>query len=178
MDDRYRREHTVLGRKRAVSVRLHVADLRKIKKISERLGVRDSDVIRYAVKSLLVKLSPIADPSVRGRSLVPVFLEMGRDLTHGFDIDAAQLHEILNEGASPEESVGIDDLHMITMAGEPAAIRAPAGGSDGSANGLGDGDTAGAAIERRTNHVKRYLYEKYVYRSVAAATGPVVRSDD
>ena len=108
----------VLGRKKAVSLRLHVADLKKIKKISERLGVRDSDVIRYAVKCLLVKLSPISDPAVRGRHLVPVFLEMGRDLTHGFDIDAARLHEILNEGASPEECVGID----LTEAGQWAVV--------------------------------------------------------
>ena len=176
---------SVLGRKKAVSLRLHVADLKKVKKISERLGVRDSDVIRYAVKCLLVKLSPISDPAVRGRNLVPVFLEMGRDLTHGFDIDAARLHEILNEGASPEECVGIEDLHMIAMAGEPSGIR-PAAGSGGAQNGNGHGNggangdavAADAAIERRTNHVRRYLYDKYVYRSVAAAAGPAVRSDD
>ncbi len=178
----------MLGRKKAVSLRLHVADLKKVKKISERLGVRDSDVIRYAVKCLLVKLSPISDPAVRGRHLVPVFLEMGRDLTHGFDIDAARLHEILNEGASPEECVGIEDLHMIAMAGEGPTIRAPIAGSGGPSRGNGsnggngtnggNGEAAGAEIERRANHVKRYLYDKYVYRSVAASAGPAVRSDD
>ena len=167
---------------------MHVADLKKIKKISERLGVRDSDVIRYAVKCLLVKLSPISDPAVRGRHLVPVFLEMGRDLTHGFDIDAARLHEILNDGASPEECVGIEDLHMIAMAGEGSSFRAPIagsgdpsrgnGGNGGNGANGGDAPGNGAEIERRANHVKRYLYDKYVYRSVAASAGPAVRSDD
>ena len=68
------------GRKQAVSIRLSAADLRNVKKLSRRLGVRYSDVIRYAVKSTLAKLGPLFDSEVRGRNLVPVFVEAGNEL--------------------------------------------------------------------------------------------------
>ena len=38
------------GQKQAVSLRLGAAEIRKIKRLAKRLGVRDSDVIRYALK--------------------------------------------------------------------------------------------------------------------------------
>jgi len=51
------------GRKQAVSLRLSAADIRKIKKLSKRLGVRDSDIFRYALKVMLAKLAPLCDGS-------------------------------------------------------------------------------------------------------------------
>ena len=39
-------------RKQAVSIRLGEGDLRNIKRMAQRLGVRDSDIIRFAVKSM------------------------------------------------------------------------------------------------------------------------------
>ena len=57
------------SRKQAVSIRMNVSDVRKVKKLASRLGVRDSDVIRFAVKSMLSRLGPLYDPDVRGRSL-------------------------------------------------------------------------------------------------------------
>jgi Arc/MetJ-type ribon-helix-helix transcriptional regulator len=41
------------NRKQAVSIRMSASDVRKIKRLAERLGVRDSDIIRFAVKSML-----------------------------------------------------------------------------------------------------------------------------
>ena len=38
------------SRKQAISIRMNGADVRKVKKLAQRLAVRDSDVIRFAVK--------------------------------------------------------------------------------------------------------------------------------
>ena len=46
----------VEGRKQAVSIRMNATDVRKVKKLASRLGVRDSDVIRFAVKNMLARL--------------------------------------------------------------------------------------------------------------------------
>ena len=67
------------SRKQAVSIRMSSGDIRNVKKLAKRLGVRDSDVIRLAVKAMLARLGPLNDSSLRGRSLVPVFVESGNE---------------------------------------------------------------------------------------------------
>jgi hypothetical protein len=140
------------GRKKAVSLRLSVADIRRVKQISRRLGVRDSDVIRFAIKGLLYRLSPLSDPLVRGRALVPLFLESGADLLQHFDLDAQRLGDVVNEGAQAGEEVSLEDLHLLAMSGR------------------GEGQSASEpggrpATERRSNPTRRYLYDKYLYKS-------------
>ena len=48
---------------------MNAGDIRKVKRHASRLGVRDSDVIRYAVKSTLARLGPLYDLEVHGRNL-------------------------------------------------------------------------------------------------------------
>jgi hypothetical protein len=165
------------GRKKAVSLRLNVADIKRIKRISQRLGVRDSDVIRYAIKNLLFKLSPLSDANVKGSSLVPLFLEGGAELVHHFDLDAQRLASIVNEGVEGSQMVSIDDLHLIAMTG---------GASEGLRTGAGNAARAGGANdtaqvnvqnkalphgERRSNPMRRYLYDKYLYRADGGDSG-------
>ena len=104
-------------RKKAISLRVAAPDLRKVKKLAQRLGVRDSDVIRFAVKTMLARVAPLCDHSVRGRALLPVFLEAGIDLFHHFDLDTARLEEIINDGVGKDQEVESDDLQLIAMAG-------------------------------------------------------------
>ena len=59
------------SRKQAVSIRMNASDVRKVKKLAGRLGVRDSDVIRFAVKGMLARLGPLYEPEVRGRASIP-----------------------------------------------------------------------------------------------------------
>ena len=135
-------------RKKAVSLRLSAADLIKIRRVAERLDVRDSDVIRFAIKNLLVRLSPLTNPSLCGAALVPLFLEAGSELTTGLELDADQLGQIINDGAATQDRVSVDDLHMITMVGGPSSLEGTARGAD-----------------RRASPMRRYLYEKYLFRS-------------
>jgi len=139
------------GRKKAVSLRLSASDLTKIRRVARRLDVRDSDVIRFAIKNLLVRLSPLTDPSLTGAALVPLFLEAGAELANGLELDAEQLDKIINEGAGLEDRVSMDDLHMIAMVGAPSGADTPKRGAD-----------------RRASPMRRYLYEKYLFRSDAS----------
>src|SRR5450631_2220533 len=105
------------ARKQAASLRVSTSDLRRVKKLAQRLGARDSDVIRFALKTMLARLAPLCDHSMRGRALVPVFIEAGSDLFHHFDLDTARLDEIVNDGVSKAQEVESEDLKLIAMAG-------------------------------------------------------------
>ena len=147
------------GRKQAVSLRVSAADLRKVKKLAQRLGARDSDVIRFALKTMLARLAPLCDQSLQGRALVPVFIEAGSDLFHHFDLDTARLEEIVNNGVSKAQEVELDDLELIAAAGIQrtyAKLRlnkmTPAPANERPAN-MED------PLSRR---LRGYLYSKYV----------------
>jgi len=108
------------NRKQAVSIRMSRGDVRQIKQLADRLGVRDSDVIRYAIKTMLSRLAPLPDVTIRGRALLPVFVESGADLMRHFDLDATRLAEIINEGADPGRNVDAGDIQLIAMNGTQA----------------------------------------------------------
>jgi hypothetical protein len=155
------------GRKQAVSIRMSAADVRKVKKLAQRIGVRDSDVIRFAVKTMLSRLGPLYDQEARGRSLVPVFVESGPDLLRFFELDASRLEAIINEGVEAGKQVDRGDLALLALAGarEPYATLML---SELQRKTDSASDTAGS--------LRQYLYEKYVYRGHAeahATTEPV-----
>ena len=138
-------------------------DVRKVKKLALRLGVRDSDVIRFAVKSMLAKLGPLYDPEMHGRNLVPVFVESGGELLRFFDIDAAKLETIINNGVHAERRVDRDDIALLALTGaqEPyAALKL---------SELDQTDRPRRSPAELLESLRQYLYAKYVYRPAAAA---------
>lgn len=156
-------------RKQAVSIRMNSADIRKVKKLAARLGVRDSDVIRFAVKSMLGKLGPLYDPEVHGRNLVPVFVESGAELLRFFDIDAAKLEAIINGGVQADRLVDRDDIALLalTSAQEPyAALKL---------SELEQTERPRRGPVELLESLREYLYAKYVFRPVPAGGAP---SDD
>lgn len=162
------------SRKQAVSIRMSAADIRSVKRLAERLGVRDSDVIRFAVKVMLGRLAPLHDLGVRGKSLVPVFVESGTDIFRHFELDALRLDSIINQGADPDARVDSDDIQLIAMSGIQQSyaklrLSSISQGQAKSANGNGT-DKAGRAgkpgeEDELGNSLRKYLYEKYVYRN-------------
>lgn len=164
-------------RKQAVSIRMNRTDLRHVKRLAERFGVRDSDVIRFAIKMMLAKLAPLQDPNARGRRLVPVFLEAGPEIMRHFELDAAQLSEILNDGVEEDRRVEPEDIQLIALSGirrsygslNAADVRRIQGirGPDGrepEANGSAHPTQLAPEIERETfdQSLRQYLYEKYL----------------
>ena len=137
-------------------------DVRKVKKLAQRLGVRDSDIIRFAVKSMLARLAPLYDPEVRGRSLVPVFVESGVELLRFFELDAMRLETMINEGVDPARRVDRDDIELLALTGGQtpyAALKLSA---------LHRSDLEGDASQLASS-LRQYLYDKYVFRSGADA---------
>ena len=148
------------SRKRAVSIRMSASDIGSVKKLAKRLGVRDSDVIRCAVKMMMTKLGPLADSTVRGRNLVPVFVESGSDLFRHFELDVVRLENIINEGVPAEIRVEHEDIQLLAMHGVQRSyvkLRLTAIGNGREV----DGDNG---LDRLDDSLRQYLYDKYVYR--------------
>lgn len=143
-------------RKQAVSVRLGESDLRNVKLIAKRLGVRDSDIIRYAIKSMLGRISPLCDAGITGRNLVPVLVESGDELIRYFELDAHQLEAIINQHAADDLRVDRGDIALLAMNGlreQYLVMRL----KDGHG---APGDAAGTA-----HSLRNYLYDKYLYNN-------------
>jgi hypothetical protein len=143
-------------RKQAVSIRLGESDLRNIKRMARRLGVRDSDIIRFAIKSMLNRISPLCDDGITGRNLVPVLVESGDELIRHFEFDAYRLERIINERADEDSRVQHDDIALLAMSGlreQYLMMRMQ--------------DSNGTPIDAgaQGHSLRAYLYDKYVYRS-------------
>jgi hypothetical protein len=137
---------------------MNAADVRKVKRVASRLGVRDSDVIRFAVKTMLAKLGPLYDPEVHGRDLVPVFVESGAELLRFFDIDATKLEAIINNDVHAERRVDRDDIALLALTGaqEPyAALKL---------SELEQTERPRRGAAELLESLRQYLYAKYVYR--------------
>ncbi len=148
-------------KKQNISLRMNTSDLRKIKQIAQRLGARESDVFRFAIKSTLAKLSPLCELQAHGSDLVPVFMEVGPELAKYFDLDSSRLDRIINDGVlDPTKRVDRDDLELLALSGLEANYMVlklrergarPATATDGPATVL-----------------REYLLQKYLARAVAA----------
>lgn len=105
------------NKKQNISVRLNSSDLRKIKEIAKRLHARESDVMRFAIKNTLSRLGPLHETHLRGSDLIPVFLELGKELGNHFDLDSSVLAEIINNGVEDlEKRVDNRDIELLAMA--------------------------------------------------------------
>jgi len=148
-------------RKQAVSIRMNGGDVRKVKKLAQRLGVRESDVIRFAVKSMLARLGPLYDPDVRGRNLVPVFVESGGELLRFFELDAMRL----------EAMIACDTVCVAVGLTPSIELLALTGGQTPYAalklSELNRADRDGSDATQLASSMRQYLYDKYVFRSGA-----------
>jgi hypothetical protein len=151
------------GRKRAVSLRISVADIRKIKLLAQRLDARDSDVIRFAVKSMLTRFASLCDHEVHGRALLPALIDAGGEFFHHFDLDESRLTEIVNAGVSKAQEVESDDLKLIAMAAMQQGLVKVRLHKTAK---LGSGGRTPDLDETLAGNLRGYLYSKYVDREV------------
>jgi hypothetical protein len=134
------------------------ADVAKLKKLAKRLGVRDSDIIRFAVKSTLARLGPLYDLEIQGRNLVPVFVESGSELLRFFDIDATRLESIINGGVENERRVERDDIELLALTGSQQPYAAL------KLSELDRSERRGRTPLELAESLRRYLYSKYLFR--------------
>ncbi len=148
------------NQKQCVSVRLSTNDIRKIKRIAERLNVSDSDVIRFGIKGMLSQLLPLSDETSSGRQLLPVFLEHGNEVVRYFDFDAERLDSIMNENVPADQRIDRVDIELLTMRNVfPNYLKSQL------ENLLGD------TLEEREliPNLRQYLYAKYGGQKTARA---------
>jgi hypothetical protein len=158
-------------KKQAISVRVGETDLGNLRKLAKRLGVRDSDVIRVAIKTLLAKWSPLHDVTVKGKNLVPVFIENGSDLFRHFELDTPRLDNIINEGTSESSRVEMEDIQLIAMSGIQRSYlrwRLDSVGShvrsDFQSSTLTRSDLSNDSSDDSVEEsLRKYLYEKYMH---------------
>jgi hypothetical protein len=179
------------SRKKAVSIRINRSDVQHIKRLGERLGARDSDVIRFAIKFMLTRLAPLQDLAVRGRGLVPVFLDAGPELMHHFELDSSKLAAIINEGVEQGRRVENDDIQLIAMIGvQRSYVRLRVAGLKRVQEGMNEVrdalGTNGAAHGSQSNHhggreddalehsLRQYLYEKYLFANSLKSNGDAI----
>jgi hypothetical protein len=171
------------SRKQAVSIRMSRSDVRNIKRLAERLGARDSDVIRFAIKLMLGRLAPLQDPTVSGRALVPVFIDAGPELMRHFELDAARLSSIINEGVDEDRRVEPDDIQLIALSGiqrsylklRVSGLRRTQGPEGphlepGAANVADQGGNGHGAADNHSleQSLRDYLFDKYLYKTMTA----------
>jgi hypothetical protein len=144
---------------------MQAGDVRKVKKLAERLGARDSEIIRFAVKTMLARLGPLYDPEVRGRNLVPAFVESGAELLSFFELDAARLDAIINNEVDESRRVDGDDIALIALSGASQPYAALKLGEINHEE-MRNGDPLVL-----TRSLRQYLYDKYVYRNTAETRG-------
>ena len=140
-------------KKRNVSIRLSESDIRKTKEVSNRLGVKDSELFRFAIKSTLRKLTPLNDAELQGADLIPAWLVWGEELLEYFDLNSEQLNEIFNNDAPHGKTIDAADIDLMLLSrlsGSYVVKRLS--------------EICGTQVEpSQANQVmKNYLYDKYV----------------
>jgi len=154
-------EESVLaeGRKQAISLRLGDGDIRRIKQLADRLGARESDVVRFAIKMMLHRMLPLCDSTVRGRQLVPVLAEVGPEAVRHFDLDADRLEEIVNAHASADQRMDLDDITLLTVvSAQESYARISLRAMLPVSNPPTSGDRRDVSP---VNAMRRHLYDKY-----------------
>jgi hypothetical protein len=140
-------------------LRLGAGDIRRIKALADRLGARDSDVVRFAIKLMMSRMLPLCDPAVKGRRLLPVFAEWGPEAVRHFELDADTLNKIINGNTLPDEQVDEEDINLLTMVGSQDSY------AKISLRALTQPVRPPASGERRDDSpagvLRRHLYKKY-----------------
>ncbi|HRH79325.1 MAG TPA: hypothetical protein PK129_18430 [Cellvibrionaceae bacterium] len=103
-------------KRKNISVRMSAWEQKRVREIAERLGVKESDMIRYSISNTLGKLMPFHDRSYKGASLMPAVLDSAEELLRYFHLDAEQLNKIINDGVDdPHKRVAEEDLEMLVL---------------------------------------------------------------
>lgn len=150
-----------MATKKNISVRLGVADLRRVKEIANRLDVKESEIFRYAVKSLSTRLLPLLNRQLCGVSMLAALLESGEDLLGHFEFDAQQLYRLINGSiADGQRRVDNEDIDMLAIASiNPDYLAAQV------SEKLKRNIESGVAFEA----LREYLFGKYQVRQYQAS---------
>jgi len=154
------------NQKKIVSMRISENDHLKIKRIAKRLEAKDSDVIRFAIKTTLSKLSPLDRKDRVGSDVLAAFIEIGKELANFFDLDADKLENIINNGsASLNNQVEYRDIELIAMSALPEHFL------QRKIQDMVDAKSLEFGVRSDIENVLReYLYKKYLCSTQSTTT--------
>ncbi len=113
-------ENSTKVTKRSVSFRVDQSDFDKIKAITKRMRVRESDFFRFAIQSTINKLALIGDEELKGTDVMPVFVDCGAEIATYFKLDSARIEQIINSDLEDESRrVEAEDIGLLAMAAMP-----------------------------------------------------------
>jgi Arc/MetJ-type ribon-helix-helix transcriptional regulator len=137
-----------------ISMRITESDHMKIKRIARRLEANDSDVIRFAIKIILSKLSPLDRPDRYGRDVLPAFIEYGTELANFFAMDIEKIDNIINQDKGADTlTVDLHDIELIAMSTMQDHILQ---------RRIQEIVTRKNSTKNHDNALREYLYEKYL----------------
>ena len=154
--------------KKNISVRLGVADLRRVKEIALRLGVKESEIFRYAVKALSTRLLPLLNRQLNGVPMLVALLESGEEMLSYFEFDAQHLDRLINDGVGEQGAVAHEDIEMLAI----GIINA-----DYLASRISEKLSAHVEPAVAFDALRTYLFQKYQvrpYLSNAAGAAPAM----
>lgn len=105
---------------RSVSLRVPCSDWGKIRAISERFRLRESEIFRFGLKLALEKMAPLFDRTAKGVALAPLLVEYGPQLVRAFELDVQHLDIVINAGEpDPRNRIDLEDLELLAMVTMP-----------------------------------------------------------
>ncbi len=103
-------------KKHVVSIRLTNNDRGGIQNLSSRLFIREADLYRFAVNSLLDRMCLLNDDSKRGSDLLPLFINHRTEINQHLNLNKEQLYKIINAGnADPDKLVPMEDIELLFL---------------------------------------------------------------
>jgi hypothetical protein len=103
-------------KKHIVSMRLNNNDRNAIQMMASRLFVRESELYRFAVNTLLNRMHKLHDPDCTGSDLLPLFIELREELNQNLSFKKQQLFKIVNNGnAHPDKFVAMTDIELLLL---------------------------------------------------------------
>jgi hypothetical protein len=155
------------SKKKNISLRMSQTDIDRVRLIARRLEVKESDILRFAIKQMLTRMAPFQEDSYRGKDLMPALLAIGEELSAYFELTGVQLDHIVNDGVSDElQKVEQEDLTLLALSSvnqEYARLKV---------NAYNDMNTRGGAAG-----LKEYLTNKYFNTVGKASRLDTIRSE-
>lgn len=149
-------------RKEVISFRLERSERKKIKELAERLSVRESDLLRYAIRAVVVQLAPLLERDIRGKDLLPVFVDHEAELLRYFDLDAARLDDIINSDCPEDMRIEAQDLSLLAMSGRDRR-NARVWIKSMIAHEIKSHAPVAGGSDELLESLRHYFYQKYVF---------------
>lgn len=97
-------------------MRLNNNDRNAIQMMASRLFVRESELYRLAVNTLLIRMHKLNDLDCTGSDLLPLFIEFREELNQNLGFKKQQLFKIVNNGnAHPDKFVAMTDIELLLL---------------------------------------------------------------